>query len=57
VLGRHDVHAEATATLRAGEHISALLPSVGRTYGLLVSVVLDELGRGSHSSAVLTRRV
>jgi aminoglycoside phosphotransferase (APT) family kinase protein len=45
VLGRHDVHAEATATLRAGEHIRALLPSVGRTYGLLVSVVLDELGR------------
>lgn len=53
VLGRHDVHAEAAATLRAGEHISALLPSVGRTYGLLVAVLLDELSRQPAERATL----
>jgi len=37
VLGTHDVTAEATATLRAGEHIRVLLPAVGRAYDALVA--------------------
>lgn len=44
-LGRHDVHAEAVTALRAGEHIAALLPAVGRTYQGLAQMVLDELDR------------
>ena len=44
-LGLRDVQAEAAAALRAGEHITALLPAVGRTYRGLVGVVLDELDR------------
>ncbi len=44
-IGSHDVQAEAASTLRAGEHIAALLPSVGRTYGVLVSAVVDCLDR------------
>ena len=40
-----DVRAEAAATLRAGEHIRALFPAVGRTYCRLVAAVTDELER------------
>lgn len=42
-LGRHSVEAEAAATLRAGEHIAALLPAVGTTYADIVAGVVERL--------------
>lgn len=44
-IGERTVQLEATSTLRAGEHITALLPSVGRTYVALVQAVVDCLDR------------
>lgn len=44
-IGEQTVQLEATSTLRAGEHIAALLPSVGRTYVALVQAVVDCLDR------------
>lgn len=44
-LGVHDIDVEAEVTLRAGEHIVALLPSVGTVYRRLVDGVLAELDR------------
>jgi aminoglycoside phosphotransferase (APT) family kinase protein len=40
-----DGHDEAAATLRAGEHVAALLPEVGRTYTALLSDLVDALAR------------
>jgi aminoglycoside phosphotransferase (APT) family kinase protein len=45
LLGSRDAAAEAASTLRAGEHITALLPSLGATYEVLVSAVRDSLDR------------
>lgn len=41
----HDARAEAAATQRAGEHIGALLPSLGRGYQRLVADVIEALDR------------
>lgn len=40
-----DAWTEARATLRAGEHIEALLPAVGTTYQALVSAAVEALER------------
>lgn len=42
-LPRRDVRSEALATLRAGEHITALLPDVGSVYMAMVAAVVDGL--------------
>lgn len=42
-IGSYDARAEAASTLRAGEHIAPLLPSMGTTYRALVFEVLDRL--------------
>ena len=44
-LGRRSVADEATATLRAGSHIDALLPYVGAAYDTLVSEIVSSLDR------------
>jgi Ser/Thr protein kinase RdoA (MazF antagonist) len=41
----HDAANEAASTLRAGEHIGALLPDVGRRYADLVAAAVRALGR------------
>ena len=40
-VGGHDVEAEAVATLRTGEHISALSVEAGQQYAALVADVVD----------------
>ena len=49
-----DGYAEAALTLRAGEHIAALLPSAGRVYEGLVSDVVRDLDRWSPEAPTLT---
>lgn len=49
----HSSDAEITATLRAGEHIAALLPTVGRSYGALVAEVGHRLDRIGGEGSVL----
>ncbi len=44
-IGEQTAQLEATSTLRAGEHIVALLPAVGRTYVAMVSAVVERLDR------------
>lgn len=44
-IGSHDVRAELAATLRAGEHITTLLPPVGRTYRALATEIAERLDR------------
>ena len=44
-VGARDAHVEIAATVRAGEHISALLPAVGSDYLALVDDVAAELDR------------
>jgi len=41
--GPEDVHTEARETLRAGEHLAALLPDLGRTHEQVAAQVVDEL--------------
>lgn len=45
LIGWHDAPTEAASTLRAGEHIAALLAPVGRTYEAAVGEVMDGLDR------------
>jgi hypothetical protein len=44
-LPRRDVRSEASAALRAGEHIIVLLPDVGSAYTAMVAAVADGLDR------------
>jgi aminoglycoside phosphotransferase (APT) family kinase protein len=48
------VHAEATETLRAGEHVRALLPDVGGTYEQCVSDVVEALDRTPGEAQVVS---
>jgi aminoglycoside phosphotransferase (APT) family kinase protein len=52
--GPEGVHAEARETLRAGEHVAALLPDVGRTFEQVVAEVVEGLDRVPEGSAVLS---
>ena len=52
--GGHDGEAEAAATLRAGEHISALSGDVGQRYAALVADAVDALDRLPKEGATLT---
>lgn len=44
-VSTRDVASEATTTLRAGEHVTALLPATGRTYAGLVCEIVGTLDR------------
>jgi Ser/Thr protein kinase RdoA (MazF antagonist) len=44
-LAAHDARAELASTVRAGEHIAALLPAAGAEYRTLSEEVLDHLDR------------
>jgi aminoglycoside phosphotransferase (APT) family kinase protein len=48
------VHAEAEETLRAGEHLRALLPDVGPTYEDAVSDLVERLDRTPGEAAVVS---
>ena len=52
--GRDDGRAEADETLRAGEHVAALLPDVGRTYEHVASDVVEGLDRVPGEAPVLS---
>lgn len=52
--GVEDVQSEVLATLRAGEHVAALLPDVGRTFARVVVDVAEDLGRVPEGAAVLS---
>jgi aminoglycoside phosphotransferase (APT) family kinase protein len=47
-------HAEATETLRAGEHVRALVPDVGATYEQCVSDVVEALDRTPGQAEVVS---
>jgi Ser/Thr protein kinase RdoA (MazF antagonist) len=44
-LAAHNARAELASTVRAGEHIAALLPAAGAEYRTLSDEVLDQLDR------------
>ena len=52
--GADDVRAEAEETLRAGEHVAALLPDVGRTFEHATSDVVEGLGRVAGEAAAVS---
>jgi len=52
--GADDVRAEVEETLRAGEHVTALLPDVGRTFEQATSDVVEGLVRIPGEAAVLS---
>lgn len=54
VAARHSVSAEVEATLRAGEHLTALLPPAGDSYRHLVASVVAALDRWPGEPATLT---
>lgn len=51
--GARSADAEARATLRAGQHIVALLPEAGHAYEAMISEIAEELGRRSIEAATL----
>lgn len=53
-LGSRAVETEVSATLRAGEHIAVLLPTIGRTYSNLVADVVAGLDGMPVEEPVLT---
>lgn len=52
--GADDVRAEVEETLRAGEHVAALLPDVGSTFEHAASDVVEELHRVPGEAAALS---
>lgn len=52
--GADDIRAEVEETLRAGEHVAALLPDVGTTFEHVASEVVEGLHRLSGEAAVLS---
>ena len=48
------MHTEAHETLRAGEHVRALLPDVGRTFDQGVADVVEGLDRIPEEAAVVS---
>ena len=51
--GAEDVHTEVRETLRAGEHVAALLPDLGRTHEQVAAQVVEQLDRVPGEAPVL----